>query len=73
MVKAATDKATGQQWACKIMSLPPPGKQFNENESSRADIFKEIDILIALKHDNIVLMKGRCFGWGCRVGGCGPS
>ncbi|KAL4854215.1 Calcium/calmodulin-dependent protein kinase type 1D [Chlorella vulgaris] len=57
VVKAATDKATGQQWACKIMSLPPPGKQFNENESSRADIFKEIDILIALKHDNIVLMK----------------
>ena len=40
------------------MSLPPPGKQYNENESSRADIFKEIDILIALKHDNIVFMKG---------------
>lgn len=58
VVKLATDKETGQQWACKIMSLPPPGKQYNENESSRADIFKEIDILIALKHDNIVFMKG---------------
>ncbi|KAI7836176.1 hypothetical protein COHA_009943 [Chlorella ohadii] len=57
VVKLATDKETGQQWACKIMSLPPPGKQFNENESSRADIFKEIDILIALKHENIVFMK----------------
>lgn len=128
MVKLATDKETGQQWACKIMSLPPPGKQarrgrlstarcgwcrcpsgrqstlcvwlarstagpacicssqsslcsrsmhrpcqtrarcsrwpalqYNENESSRADIFKEIDILIALKHDNIVFMKGAAF------------
>jgi hypothetical protein len=33
VVKLATDRATGQQWACKIMSLPPPGKQYNENES----------------------------------------
>jgi serine/threonine protein kinase len=62
VVKLATDKETGQQWACKIMSLPPPGKQYNENESSRADIFKEIDILIALKHDNIVFMKGAVLG-----------
>ncbi|KAL4424298.1 hypothetical protein ABPG75_001599 [Micractinium tetrahymenae] len=57
VVKLATDRATGEQWACKIMSLPPPGKQYNENESSRADIFKEIDILLSLEHDNIVLMK----------------
>lgn len=35
VVKLVTDKATGEQWACKIMSLPPPGKQYNENESSR--------------------------------------
>lgn len=25
---------------------------------SRADIFKEIDILLSLEHENIVLMKG---------------
>ena len=31
-----------------------------------ADIFKEIDILIALKHDNVVFMKG---GWAWRMGG----
>lgn len=37
MVKLATDRATGQQWACKIMSLPPPGKQYNENESRWAE------------------------------------
>ncbi|PSC73989.1 CAMK CAMK1 kinase [Micractinium conductrix] len=57
VVKLATDKATGEHLACKIMSLPPPGKQYNENESSRADIFKEIDILMALQHENIVVMK----------------
>ncbi|KAL4442683.1 hypothetical protein ABPG77_006677 [Micractinium sp. CCAP 211/92] len=57
VVKLATDRHTGEQWACKVMSLPPPGKQYNENESSRADIFKEIDILLSLEHPNIVLMK----------------
>lgn len=57
VVKLATDRATGEQWACKIMSLPPPGQKYNENESSRADIFKEIELLMALKHHNIVLMK----------------
>lgn len=57
VVKLVTDKETGEQWACKVMSLPPPGKQYNENESSRADIFKEIDILMALEHENIVFMK----------------
>lgn len=57
VVKLVTDRQTGEQWACKVMSLPPPGKQYNENESSRADIFKEIDILLSLEHENIVLMK----------------
>lgn len=38
--------------------LPCAPPQFNENESSRADIFKEIDILISLKHHNVVFMKG---------------
>lgn len=42
-----------------------PCLQFNENESSRADIFKEIDILIALKHENIVFMKGAALGSCC--------
>lgn len=57
VVKTVTDRGTGQQFACKIMSLPPPGKSVSDNESTRADIFKEIDILIALRHPNIVNMK----------------
>lgn len=41
VVKTVTDRETGQQYACKIMSLPPPGKTVGDNESTRADIFKE--------------------------------
>lgn len=67
MVKTVTDRETGKQFACKIMSLPPPGRTVGDNESTRADIFKEIDILIALKHPNIVNMKGEApQGRGCQ-------
>ena len=75
MVKTVTDRQTGAQYACKIMSLPPPGKVCLEgNESSRTDIFKEIDILISLKHPNIVNMKGGwAGGWSGGGGGGGGA
>jgi hypothetical protein len=36
----ATHKATGQQYACKIIPLPKPGKAVNEHLSDRASIMK---------------------------------
>lgn len=35
VVKLATDKQTGEQFACKIMNLPPEGVDVGENENSR--------------------------------------
>ena len=58
VVKIVTDRETGEQFACKIMSLPPAGKRAGDHESSREDIFKEIDILLALDHPNVVQLRG---------------
>jgi calcium/calmodulin-dependent protein kinase I len=65
VVKLVTDRETGELWACKIMNLPPPSagnkRQPSTNEGelaiSREDIFKEIDIVIALRHPNIIYLK----------------
>ena len=35
MVRLATDKKTGEQFACKIMTLPAVGADVPENENSR--------------------------------------
>lgn len=65
IVKLAVEKATGIEYACKIMSLPtaPHGEKPNVKdpdipcENSREDIFKEIDILCGLNHENILFLK----------------
>jgi serine/threonine protein kinase len=57
VVKLAVDKATDAEYACKIMALPQPGETPGENENTREDIFKEIDILCSLNHDNVVFLK----------------
>jgi serine/threonine protein kinase len=51
-----------QEWAVKIMTLPPPGARVarEAGESSREDILKEIDILFSLAgghHPNIIHLK----------------
>ena len=56
-MKLAVDKATEAEYACKIMALPQPGETPGENENTREDIFKEIDILCSLNHDNVVFLK----------------
>lgn len=57
IVKLATDRKTGDQYAVKIMTLPPAGVEPGDNESTREDIFKEIDILCGLNHENVVYLK----------------
>lgn len=57
IVKMVTEKETGEAWACKIMNLPPPGCKAADGESTREDIIKEIDILMSLKHKNIIYIK----------------
>lgn len=57
VVKLAIDKRTNKEYACKIMALPPAGQQVGENESTREDIFKEIDILCGLNHENVIYLR----------------
>ncbi len=35
VVKLATEKATGRQFACKIMALPPIGARASDHDSTR--------------------------------------
>ncbi|KAI3424231.1 hypothetical protein D9Q98_009587 [Chlorella vulgaris] len=53
-VRLATHKATGQQYACKIIPLPKPGKAVNEHLSDRASIMKEIDALLDLDNPHVI-------------------
>lgn len=57
VVKRVVDRETGENMACKIMTLPPDGATAGDGESTRMDIFKEIDIIMSLRHDNIIYMK----------------
>lgn len=58
VVKVATDKSTGQEYAVKIMNLPEVGAHVNaDTESTREDIFKEIDILVGVDHENVLALK----------------
>lgn len=57
VVKLATDRASGEVWACKIMTLPPPGRKAGDGETTREEILKEINILMSLSHDNVIFLK----------------
>jgi len=57
VVKLGTDKSTGEEFAIKIMALPEIGRQTWDNENTREDIFKEIDILVGMEHENVIYMK----------------
>jgi len=58
-VKLCTEKLTGRQYACKVMHLPSPTKAGGaaSNDSSREDIFYEINVLCGLKHVNVTVLK----------------
>lgn len=56
-VRLATHRASGEQYACKIIPLPKPGNRVNENMSDRAAILKEIDVLLDLDHPNVVCLR----------------
>ena len=57
VVKLATEKSSGKEWACKIMTLPKPGDRPKDDENTREDIFYEIDILCRVKHESVMLLK----------------
>lgn len=77
-MKLATDKANGKEYAVKIMNLPELSHQpASDNENTREDIFKEIDILVGMDHENVLNLteyyeeggKVRCKS-ACRLRSC---
>lgn len=56
-MRLATDTLTNVNYACKVMNLPAVGQEVGENENTRDDIFKEIDILCGMNHENIINLK----------------
>ncbi|DBB18738.1 TPA: hypothetical protein ACH3X3_000345 [Trebouxia sp. C0006] len=57
VVKLATERHTGEEYAVKIMALPEPNTKAGDNENTREDIFKEIDILVGMNHENVIFLK----------------
>mmetsp|Transcript_31338 Transcript_31338/g.43471 ORF Transcript_31338/g.43471 Transcript_31338/m.43471 type:complete len:346 (-) Transcript_31338:209-1246(-) len=57
-VKLATDKTSGETFACKIMQLPEEnGKVSNAEDFTREEIIYEINVLCGLHHENIIYLK----------------
>eukprot|EP00873_Tetraselmis_striata_P041069 jgi/Tetstr1/461333/TSEL_006459.t1 len=57
VVKLAVDRTTGDEYACKVMALPPPGAELDDYSNTREDIIKEIEILCTMEHPSIIYLK----------------
>lgn len=57
VVKLAVHRETSEEYACKVMALPPPGAELDDYSNTREDILKEIEILCKLEHPNIIYLK----------------
>jgi serine/threonine protein kinase len=56
-VKIVTHRETKQQYACKIMALPPADSTCKEDRVARKDTLREIDAVLDLDHPNVVGMR----------------
>ena len=54
VVRLATHRETQQKYAVKIMNLPNKKDSEAEKGTKREDIFKEIEILMTVKHPNVI-------------------
>uniref|UniRef100_A0A061SDZ9 Calcium/calmodulin-dependent protein kinase I n=1 Tax=Tetraselmis sp. GSL018 TaxID=582737 RepID=A0A061SDZ9_9CHLO len=57
VVKMAVHRQTNEQYACKVMALPPPGAELDDSSNTREDIIKEIQILCKMEHPNVIFLK----------------
>eukprot|EP00803_Ostreobium_quekettii_P003970 evm.model.scf_484.7 EVM.evm.TU.scf_484.7 scf_484:69744-74867(+) len=56
-VVGATHKASGKEYACKIIKIPQKGEEQDFDCMTRDQILREIDIAGSLHHENVVGMK----------------
>ncbi|PSC75327.1 alanine aminotransferase [Micractinium conductrix] len=56
-VKAAVERGSGKEYACKIMSLPSAASTSKEDQNLRAMILGELAAMSGLDHPGVVCMK----------------
>lgn len=56
-VSVAIEKATGQEFAVKVVAIPEQGKAVDSNKPTLEDIFREIDILAGLDHPHVITLR----------------
>mmetsp|Transcript_68674 Transcript_68674/g.217208 ORF Transcript_68674/g.217208 Transcript_68674/m.217208 type:complete len:398 (+) Transcript_68674:259-1452(+) len=57
VVKLGVHKETKEEFAIKIMALPPSGQSDDPDANTKEDIVKEINILINLDHPNVIYLR----------------
>lgn len=56
VVRVARERASGKQFAIKIIRLPRPGQELKEGMMSRAAMLGEVEVMLGLSHPNIVTL-----------------
>jgi calcium/calmodulin-dependent protein kinase I len=56
-VRVATHRESGEQFACKVVTLPKAGRNTDCTMPCRETVMKEIDALLDLDHPNVVGLK----------------
>ena len=56
-VNVAIEKATGQEYAVKVVATPEWGKALEPDNCTLEDVFREIDILAGLNHPHVITLK----------------
>ena len=56
-MSVAIEKATGQEFAVKVVAIPEQGKAVDSNKPTLEDIFREIDILAGLDHPHVITLR----------------
>ncbi|KAL4854177.1 putative myosin light chain kinase [Chlorella vulgaris] len=56
-VLLATDRSTGQEWACKIMALPRAGSELRAERQGRDRVLREISAMLDLEHPCVIGLR----------------
>lgn len=56
-VREATDRTTGERWACKAMPLPPADAARRAERAQRDSVLREVAAMLDLAHPGVVQLR----------------
>jgi serine/threonine protein kinase len=56
-VLLATDRSTGQEWACKVMALPRAASELRAERQGRDRVLREISAMLDLEHPCVIGLR----------------